>query len=239
MTGAAARAVACRRLSWPAAEVETGAAPWQRWAGEMLGPAERATWDGMQALPKRRSEWLLGRIVAKEAVVQLLRASGYRTATPRAVEIVSDPLGRPEVRCEAAPTGTDSVVTIAHTRGVAVALAGLGRDLLLGIDIEPMLGKYPRFQYLAFTPEERQLVAGLDEGRRSEWYLRLWCAKEATGKALGRGLLDGLHAIRVEAAGFDTGEVRLVFRERCFSACTSRVGDYVVATVVHAARFSF
>ena len=42
-----------------------------------------------------------------------------------------------------------------------------------------------------------RLLTALPPDLRQEWALRMWCAKEAVGKALGRGLSAGLLAFHV------------------------------------------
>jgi len=210
----------------------------------VLSRKERAAWQGMNAVPKRRREWLLGRVAAKDAVRRLVRERlGLRLA-PADVEVLPDALGRPVVRgAWTARVGSVPAVTLSHSNGVAVALAALEADRLIGIDIESVSRRRPGFEKAAFTPRERELLASLDDERRLEWHLRLWCAKEAAGKALGRGLADGLHAFEVKAAELEAGAVRLALGEALRAAApelggreivtyTSREGDYVSSAVV-------
>ena len=80
------------------------------------------------------------------------------------------------------------------------AVVALTRDLELGVDIEQaregvhVLELAQRF----FSPSEAEELAACDEAERDQLFLRLWCAKEAVLKALGRGLAFGLG--RVEFA---------------------------------------
>ena len=176
----------------------------------VLSRAEREVWRAMKAVPSRRRDWLLGRAVAKDAVRELVRRRFGLRLRPADVEIVPDPYGRPEVRGSwTSKIDYAPAVSISHSNGVAVALAALDRGTLIGIDIESVSRRRPGFEQAAFTPRERELVASLGDEQRLEWYLRLWCAKEAAGKAVGRGLSDGLHAFEVKTAALDAGEVRL------------------------------
>jgi phosphopantetheine--protein transferase-like protein len=171
------------------------------------------------------------------------RRFGLRLA-PADVEIVTDERGRPEVRgAWASRLGVTPAVSISHSNGVAVALAALERDRLLGIDIESVSRRRPGFEKVAFTAQERQIVDALAEDQRLEWYLRLWCAKEAAGKALGRGLADGLHAFEVKTAELDDGAVRLELGAALRAQVpevgggeiltyTAREGDFVSSAVV-------
>jgi phosphopantetheinyl transferase len=238
--------IVCRRVQWHAADepsFSTGRG--DTLAGHMLSPGERAAWNRMEALPKRRSEWLLGRIVAKEAVLELLRECAGLSLAPEAIEIIADERGRPVVHGTwTGQLGAPPVVTISHTSGVAVAMAVLDSALSIGIDIELCRERRRRFEMAAFTAGERQLVAGLSDRERDEWHLRLWCAKEATGKALGCGLIDGPHAIEATAVRFETGVVRLTPKASrrvaddapgrdSIVAHTARGADCVCAVVLH------
>ena len=140
--------------------------------------------------PRRRRR-LLGRIAAKDAVRRLAWQRGAGPLYPVEVEIRSDEAGRPEVH---APWADDLRVSIAHAEGIAVALARAGSAP--GVDVEPVAARGDGFAGIAFAPAEQALVpAG---GDRDEWLTRLWCAKEAAGKARGTGLGGSPRALTVE-----------------------------------------
>jgi len=238
--------VVCNRLESLTEDVlEANGGIWQKvLASIVLSRREREIWNGMDAVSKRRRDWLLGRAVAKDAVRELVRRRFGLGLAPADVEILADENGRPEVRgAWATRLGVVPAVSISHSNGVAVALCALAPDHLIGIDIESVSRRRPGFEKAAFTARERGIVASLSDAQRPEWYLRLWCAKEAVGKALGRGLADGLHAMEVKAAEFDAGAVRLELGEslraqfpdlgrREIVTYTARDGDYVSCAVV-------
>jgi len=92
--------------------------------------------------------------------------------------------GRPRLR---APR-TDLRFNLAHS-GARLVLA-VGHARRFGIDVERIR---PGRDYLAlarhqFQGEELELVARQPAARRAVAFLRLWTAKEALAKALGRGL---------------------------------------------------
>ena len=245
---AGAEVVSCRLESLTEGFLEASGGIWLKVLAHLvLSRRERETWRGMKAVPKRRREWLLGRAVAKDAVRQLVHRSFGLRLCPADVEILSDERGRPAVRgAWAARLGVAPAVSISHSNGVAVALASLERDRLLGVDIESVSRRRPGFEKVAFTAQEQQIVAALGEEQQLEWYLRLWCAKEAAGKALGRGLADGLYAFEVKAAEIDAGAVRLQLGAslsaqipelggREILTYTTREGDFVSSAVVHRA----
>jgi phosphopantetheinyl transferase len=243
LAGVSARdGVVCRRLASLTEDLlEAHGGIWLKVLAHLvLGRGERETWSRMSAVPRRRREWLLGRAVAKDAVRELVRRRSGARIPPADAELVADDSGRPRVRgAWTARLGVQPAVSISHSNGVAVALAALGDAHLIGIDIESVSARGPGFEHAAFTAGERDLVGSLAGERRLEWYLRLWCAKEAAGKALGRGLADGLHALEVKAAELEKGDVRLgpgpgapLPWGRDIVTFTAREGDYVSSAVV-------
>lgn len=209
----------------------------------ILGTRERAQWAALTGVAKRRCEWLLGRAAAKDAVRRLLALRFGLALAPADVEILPDAYGRPEVHgAWRDRLGLQPVVSIAHSGGVGVALAALDGRSFIGIDIEQLSTRSEGYATVAFAPQERQLVSGLDEEARREWHLRMWCAKEAVGKALGRGLASGFDAFRVEETRADgavcvaldarlVGEFPMLARKPVI-AYTARSGDVITSTAV-------
>jgi phosphopantetheine--protein transferase-like protein len=183
-------------------------------AGLVLSRRERASWDALAAAtPKRRVEWLLGRVAAKEAVRRLVeRRTGARLLSAD-IEILPDGVGRPQVSgAWQARLSVEPAVSLSHSDGVVVAIAAGDRRTLVGVDVEHLSIDADAVAAAAFTPEEREWLATLDDARRREWVVRLWSAKEAAGKALGRGFTDGLSALTLARAETETGAVRLEAR---------------------------
>jgi acyl transferase domain-containing protein/4'-phosphopantetheinyl transferase EntD len=208
----------------------------------VLGRGERETWAALQAVEKRRNDWLRGRAVAKDAVRLFLKQRYGMRLCPADIEIAKDEHGRPHARgpwaegLEAVP-----VVSLAHADGIAVALAGDGaRGRGVGIDIEPLGRVQAGFESAAFTHEELELLSSGDGRLREEQALRLWCAKEAVAKALGRGMLDGPRCLAAKQLDARTGVVEVSlsgelarrFPESAatrLTAHTAREGNLVVA----------
>jgi phosphopantetheinyl transferase/acyl carrier protein len=199
-------------------------------ANLILSPGELAHWSSMRAVEKRRQEWLLGRCAAKQAVGSLLERDLDLHLPPTEIEIVPDPYGRPLVCCpadrlltRAAPKGAFGAATvrerlqpslsIAHSQGTAVALAVLDSGARVGIDLESLTHRRQDFEAIAFSPDERRRLAALPVDLRQEWALRMWCAKEAAGKALGRGLSAGLLAFHITRAEVASGIMEVGLRD--------------------------
>jgi phosphopantetheinyl transferase len=71
------------------------------------------------------------------------------------------------------------------------AAADPGRYAGVGVDIERAAPRALGFLETAFSAAERSAIAALGEGPvRDQMITRLWCAREALGKAFGLGIAD-------------------------------------------------
>jgi acyl transferase domain-containing protein/phosphopantetheinyl transferase len=239
------RDLACCRIAGMSEVLDSSLGIWTNvLAHIILSRRERQEWRAMQAthvLPKRRQDWLLGRCVAKDAVRLLIRERFQADLCPADVEIVPDTNGRPEVR--GAWTGKlgSPTVSLSHCGGTAIALASLDPTSLVGVDMES-LSRSENFEHLAFADQERQVVASLNADQHPEWFLRLWCAREAVSKALGQGFGQGMDALLATGVSTDTGlvEVRVKhgllqqFPElsgKTFDAHTARHENFIYSMV--------
>jgi phosphopantetheinyl transferase len=241
-----ADAIVCRRAEWEGGrDTLASGSDADGLAQTMLSAGEQSIWNGMSGGPKRKSEWLFGRIAAKEAVRELLWDYAGIPVTLDLIEIAADERGRPLVQGTwTTKLARRPAVTISHSGGVAAAMAALDSALAIGIDIELCARRRRRFEMAAFGAAERQLVATVADAERDEWHLRLWCAKEAASKALGCGLGDGPLDMQVTAVSVETGAVQVMpAAARCGAAAreggeaivahTARAGDCVSAVVLH------
>ena len=238
--GAEASPIAAFRIgfdTFPAGWLHAHGGMWSRvLAALTLGRRERAIWHGSKAPERRRLEWLLGRIAAKDAVRDYLRRRVQLDVAPADVEILPDAGGRPVV------TGAWTslvpcvpLVSISHVDGSAVAAVSAGDGVAgIGIDLERCGRMKPEMNEVAFSAPERETLQAFAGDERQNWALRLWCAKEACAKATGIGPTAGLHALSVRAMDDDRGAVSI----RCDTpdgpvdlvALTARDGDWIVAT---------
>jgi len=197
----------------------------------------------MRAVEKRRREWLLGRSVAKDAVRLLLERHLGLCLPPTAVEIVPDPYGRPLVKCGAYPLvcagPPGPAVSIAHSQGTAVALAVLDPAAWVGIDLESLARRREDFESIAFSPDERSLLNELPPDLRHEWALRMWCAKEAVGKALGRGMSAGLLAFQIIRADASSGTIEVELRAGALSQFPQLRGKSLIVYTARESSFVF
>jgi acyl transferase domain-containing protein/phosphopantetheinyl transferase (holo-ACP synthase) len=171
-----------------------------------LGERERATHEEIG--PRARRGWLLGRIAAKDALRLHAWRAGRRPIFPVEYEIDNDASGKPFA------AGSPLAISVAHKDDLAVAIVGDNEDV--GIDIERIEHRPDTFAAIAYTPAE------LAMGRTDELLTRLWAAKEAVAKARGTGITDPkLFEARA------TGDGRLAIGD--FTVDTQRADDYVIA----------
>jgi len=238
----AAEAFRCRRIKgWSGGQT----LQWRIAAHNLLGRAERETFRTLRRPERGRQEWLLGRAAAKDAVCALLRERQGVDILPADVEITTDDRGRPLARGAwlGMIPGPPPAISIAHARGVAVAVAADGATgVEVGIDVEPLRILKEGFDDVAFGPEEAALLAAIPEDVRPEWRLRAWCAKEALAKEIGSGLAgrpqdlvarkidESTGTITIEVGG-EPARMRPAFAGQWLEVHTLREEDLIVAII--------
>lgn len=154
-------------------------------AEAVLGPDERALLARF-TFPKRRTDWLLGRLAAKEAV----RQAGQEGWDLEAISVTPLPGGRPTFR---APGGAlaDWRLSISHGQGRAGAIVAPGP---VGLDLEQFKSIPERGWRFFLGPEERDWLASEPLGPQGE--IVVWALKEAAYKAL-EGAITNVLQLRV------------------------------------------
>jgi 4'-phosphopantetheinyl transferase len=116
----------------------------------------------------------------------------YLGCSAGSLQLVSGEHGRPAL--------AEASIDFNWSHSGAIAFAAVARGVAPGIDVERLRPR-PRALALArryFTPAEFAGLSALAPDRRDLAFLRLWTAKEAVLKALGRGLAFGLHRLDIE-----------------------------------------
>lgn len=162
-----------------------------------LTAAERAVYDGLS--PRRRRQWLNGRVAAKDAVRAWLRTHrGVDELFPQELRIDNDARGAPLLRANVTTTVPDTLhISISHKDALALAIVS---EQPVGIDIERVEAREESFLALAFTAAERKFLAGADAAAE---YARGWVAKEVVAKLGGTGLDGRPHDFVIEARDGD------------------------------------
>lgn len=140
--------------------------------------------------PKRRGDWLLGRWVARRALV----LSGF-AARDADVAVLASGSGAPEAFVLGRPAGV--ALSLTHSHGVAVA-AVAPAGARLGVDLEAIEERAPAFVGDWFTRAEQSFVATSGAGEGALASTLVWSAKESVLKALREGLRIPPKAVEVD-----------------------------------------
>lgn len=176
---------------------------------QVLLPPERRQYCRF-SLPGRRTEWLGGRLAAKEAVLRLLGGGVQEKAGLSDWLVLADEQGKPFAEPQGSRCLSTPHISITHSGSQALAMAATGP---CGIDIQvitpTVLKVRSRFAHKA---EQELLCAsratkGLDA---VHCLTLLWCAKEAVRKMVSVTPLIGFKELLltgVSGAGGDSGEL--------------------------------
>jgi acyl transferase domain-containing protein/phosphopantetheinyl transferase len=196
----------CRILR---SETDEGSWP-QILAALILNRRERAAYRVMAGSEAHRRDWLLGRLVAKDAVRLFLADRHGLEVAAADLEIAMDESGRPRLDEDVERAlGVEVALSLSHTDGNAVAVAAAregGRSI--GVDLERLDDQHRDLAVSLFGSDERELLDAAN-GRQSEWVLRLWCAKEAAAKALGCRMGAVPTSLVADEVDFAAGTIRL------------------------------
>jgi 4'-phosphopantetheinyl transferase len=165
----------------------------QQW----LAPAEAAILAGLR-YTKRRTEFLLRRLVTKHAVASV---TGRPTdpATLAGIEVRNAPSGAPYVCIDGAPIEVG--VSISDRAGWAVCVTSPTDSLAVGCDLELVEPRSPGFVCDFFTTMEQRLVGSCVAGDERDAVANLiWSAKESALKVLGTGLRRDTQTLEVTPA---------------------------------------
>ena len=207
----------------------------------VLAKSERREFEVMTGGTARRTEWLFGRIAAKEAVRRFLETNYQARWSDADVEIYRDDSGKPH------PIGkwndflsSKIDLAIAHTAQFVVAV--VAANARVGVDVEARdRDLSDEFTRGVFRPEEQELATRAADAPSA--ILRFWCAKEAVSKALGTGIRYSPKELVVESFLADTGDmdVRLdgqwLENFKMFTGRTVRVSSSIVRGHVLASCF--
>lgn len=160
-----------------------------------LAPRECET-HARLTVPKRRREWLAGRVAAKELVRRRHRL-GMSALRRIAIEAPQEGpnKGKPFYRIDDALGPFD--LSISHSGDVAIAALAAAEGERIGIDVEQIAPREESFEELALSRRERDAIAHLRGEARSLAVTERWVLKEALAKALGTGLRLHLEQVTV------------------------------------------
>lgn len=166
-----------------------------------LSEREQGVLDEL-ALPRRRSDWRLGRWAAKRAL--LAADASLAGADPATVEIHAAPDGAPEAWVDGVPSRL--AVSLSHRGGRGACLvAARGTDV--GCDLELIEPRAPVFAADWFTPGELLLVETAPPEQRDLLVTLVWSAKESALKAVRQGLRLDTRDMEVRLPGHADAEL--------------------------------
>jgi phosphopantetheine--protein transferase-like protein len=190
-------------------------------------------------IPKRKADFISGRLAGKEAVLNYSRDHGLKEISgPGEISIRRTETGEPEVLLEGEKSGL--MVSITHSGNIALSLV-CGRDEFrgVGIDAEKIEERDGSFLRIAFSDTEiEQLKTGGNGSFNKEKITVFWTLKEAVLKSIGSGLNLNLKDIFISSINCSNYSVELYrevekrFAEVCCHGPFVKVyrhGDYMIS----------
>ena len=165
---------------------------------KLLHPKEAAIFNGYR-FPKRRSEYLTGRICAKMAIRGLLNLTLDHSISPipSEIEIVRTENGRPDIYIHVSEANTLKMeISISHSGEYGVAIA---TESPCGVDLQLQQSNLLRVQEKFCNDGEYNLLETfLTDSDKLTRLALLWAAKEAAKKALSHWQMPGFLDLEVQ-----------------------------------------
>ena len=186
---------------------DPGGHRWLALGEEALPPKEHWLTPGEAAIlarlryTKRRTEFLLRRLVTKHAVASVTGRS-TDPATLAGIEVRNAPSGAPYVCVDGVPIEVG--VSISDRAGWAICVTSPMEPLAVGCDLELVEPRSPGFVDDFLTTTEQRLVGLCVAGEERDAVVNLiWSAKESALKVLGTGLRRDTQTLQVTPDGPD------------------------------------
>ena len=166
---------------------------WRIWlrvlAHLVLNQNERDFWYNLSEQSKRRIDWLLGRIAAKDAVRQWAEQTLNLQLAPVDIEVGATSLGQPIIICaELEKLDLIPQISITHSHEHIVAVLS-PPNTKVGIDLQRLEKLHvDDLLDVVVKSQERKWLDNLPTNEKQIRIVEFWCAKEAAAKALGIGL---------------------------------------------------
>jgi len=205
----------------------------------ILDATERRIFAEMTGSVSRRTEWLFGRVAAKEAVRRFLVNFYQARWSDADIKIWADGSGKPHALGAWNDFLTMKLdIAIAHTAQFVVALAAA--NARVGVDVESLSRDLSdEFAAGVFLPDELELAA--QGANAAQAIIKFWCAKEAVSKALGTGIRYSPKEMNVVSYLPDAGTLAIrlsgawveafkVFKGRDIPVTVKSVRDHALAS---------
>lgn len=180
--------------------------------------ARESLYSSRLHVPKRRSDWRLGRWTAKHAVALYLSLRpNYEVL--RQVEILPDTSGAPRVRIIDEQARVS--ISLTHRDGRAACVVA-PTQIALGCDLEVIEPRSNAFAGDYFTDEEQAAISQIQPAQRNLLVTILWSAKESALKALRLGLRVDTRSVSIGFVNTDFSKQVSSYRGRQSDECNSR-----------------
>lgn len=177
------------RLRWLRLRAAGPDVAWQDTPPSFLNAAEIAYRDALK-VNKRRRDWTLGRLAAKELAAALIQDVGGPPVALDRITVMPHADGWPIVTLPDIAGLPTIVLSLSHSRDVAFCAAIEGANGLVGADIERVESRAVGFAEEYFTPLENQFLSAAPPAQRATLINAVWSGKEAALKAIRRGLAE-------------------------------------------------
>jgi 4'-phosphopantetheinyl transferase len=158
---------------------------------DWLCGSEQSTLAGLR-FAKRRSDWLLGRWTAKQAIRSYLLEKDFSLSS---LEIRVADSGAPEAFRNNEPAGVS--ISISHSNYRSFCAVG-PPDYAIGCDLEQMEMREESMVTDYYTSEEISLCRSALESEKALIVNLIWSAKESALKILREGLRRDTRSIRID-----------------------------------------
>jgi 4'-phosphopantetheinyl transferase EntD len=197
----------------------------------LLSPAEARLFAGFK-YPKRRLEWLGGRLAAKHCLCALDAAGQMTSAFYRDYALLPDAHGRPALDAPGVRGTAIPAISISHSRGYAAALVTATRTC--GIDIQRITEQLANVQERFAAADELALLHQVPAPLTRLGMI--WTAKEAVKKGLLSDQSTFFGTIRLTEVSYEpkeaTWKVRCQITGQARTTAAVRIaefGDYLIA----------
>ncbi len=171
----------------------------------VLTSEEQKYWTRLGKNEKRRKQWLMGRIAAKDAVRSYLLRKHKLECRLLDLQLQRDAHGAISITLAGNQSVAMPRISISHCETLACAIA---EAQMAGIDIEELKSRDEGFEKLAFTANEKIFLDRLSDSRDYIcWSTAFWTAKEASAKAHLTGFQGNPKSFEAIAMNKDEGLV--------------------------------
>ena len=214
--------------------------PVSRSPERFLSPEEDEKFQQFK-FPKRRREWLLGRVAAKHLLIN--SQPGSTDLLPRAISIRNEPDGAPYF-VNSDGQRLPGCLSISHNHHLAVCALTFAESVQVGVDLECIEPRFPGIADDFFTPAEIESLHACPLEHHDLLITLIWSAKESMLKVLRKGLrLDTrrveviLHSLEINNNFEHSSENWLPLNTCCnvpgtrtWSVAWRRMGEFILTS---------